>query len=146
MDDDYVIRNVVDVSTFLMFEATGDSEDDFYPTVGDHRDMFVSMADSDAESCSFDLSDSSKVFDLDDCCDDPQAYHVHNKYDDNDDDGPFEEEEEGHSYPAWNGEHNEYWKPIRGAKKSSASVESTKELMMTEEEKSRLFWETCLAS
>ncbi|XP_041020417.1 uncharacterized protein LOC121262048 [Juglans microcarpa x Juglans regia] len=146
MDDDHVIRKVVDVSTFLKFEAIGDSEDDFDPIMGDHHDMIVSMADSDAESCSFDLADSSKVFELDDSCDDPQTYHVHDEYDDNDDDGSFMEEEEGHSCLAWNGEHNKYWKPIRGAKKSSAPVESTKELMMTEAEKSRQFWETCLAS
>lgn len=137
MEKDVV--NVLDVSSFLLFEATGDSEDDCDPIMGDiGRD--IAMADDDAESCSYDLSDSPRVEELDDC--DLQQY-VHDKY--KEDDGHEEDEDqEGHSYQIWGGEHD--WKLTGCSKKSRGpSVDSSKELM-TEEEKSRLFWEACLAS
>ncbi|PQM35000.1 nucleosome assembly protein 1 [Prunus yedoensis var. nudiflora] len=91
----------MDVSSFLLFEASGDSEaDQNYP------DPSLAMAEDDAQS----------------------FYHQR-----------------------WGGgEHNNIGMPLplMGRQlKSTVSVDSTKEYeLLNEVEKSRLFWETCLAS
>lgn len=142
------VRNhLVDVSSFFLFEATGDSQDNCDPAAeGDVGHVDIAMADDDAESCSYDLSDVPRDNEFDDC--DPQPFVLHDSSDDEDDDGGHDEEEEveeeeGHSYQTWNSEHN--WNPT-GHQKSGASVDSRKDQLMTEAEKSRRFWESCLAS
>ncbi|GMY16525.1 glutamic acid-rich protein-like [Fagus crenata] len=142
------VVNVVDVSSFMLFEATGDSEADSNTILGDIGQN-ISMADDDAESCSYDLSDDSYRASELDC--DIQSY-VHVDYDDDedddedddDDDEEHEEddEEEVHSYQRWTSKQD--WK-LMGHQKSSVSVDTSKELM-NEAERSRLFWEACLAS
>jgi hypothetical protein len=142
----------MDVSSFLLFEAMGDSEEDcdihHHPIVGDDQGDIATamaiMADDDAESCSYDSFDSPTVDDLDDCDDlDLLQASVNDDDDDGHDDDDDEEEEEGHSYPTWAVEHN--WKLAAGRRKSSVSVDSGNEFM-DEAEKNRLFWEACLAS
>ena len=140
----------MDVSSFLLFEAMGDSEEDcdihHHPIEGDDHQGDINaamaiMADDDAESCSYDSFDSPRVdHDLDDC-DDLDLLQA--SVNDDDDDEEEEEEEEGHSYPTWAVEHN--WKLAAGRRKSSVSVDSSDEFM-DEAEKNRLFWEACLAS
>lgn len=119
------IRNLVDVSSFLFFEATGDSElDSVDPNVSITT---FSQHDDDAESCSYDSSDFHTAHDEvinDSCCHHFQACII----DDN-----VEEGDEAHSH-------------IRDEKKSSVSVDSSHEELPSEMEKNRLFWETCLAS
>ncbi|KAE8009623.1 hypothetical protein FH972_006051 [Carpinus fangiana] len=152
----------MDVSSFLLFEAMGDSEEDCdihrHPIVGDDQGDIAAamaiMADDDAESCSYDSFDSPRVDDLDDCDDldllqasvnddDDDDDDDDDGHDDDDDDDDDDDEEEGHSYPTWAVEHN--WKLGAGRRKSGVSVDSSDEFM-DEAEKNRLFWEACLAS
>ncbi|KAG2697248.1 hypothetical protein I3843_07G097000 [Carya illinoinensis] len=140
------VRNhLVDVSSFFLFEATGDSQDNCDPAAeGDVGHVDIAMADDDAESFSYDMFDALRDNELEDC--DPQAFVLHESSDDEDDDAGHEEEveeEEAHSCQTWNSEHN--WNPT-GHQKSGASVDSRKDQLMTEAEKSRRFWEACLAS
>ncbi|KAJ8898704.1 hypothetical protein K2173_004738 [Erythroxylum novogranatense] len=118
----------VDVGSFFLVEATGDSDDvHLHPP-----DIAVDLADDDAGSCSYDVSDHSCVSDLnnDDCgCYEGEKYC-----------GNVEEEE----IRICGGEP---WRSDVGFhQKSCASVDSTTSEPMTEMEKNRLFWETCLAS
>ncbi|KAB2616180.1 hypothetical protein D8674_022768 [Pyrus ussuriensis x Pyrus communis] len=135
---------------------TGDSEADAISS-DDHRIIcdddhpMLSMADEDdAQSCSCDSFDQNPsadevLNDLDDRDDD-------HRYDDREDEEGEEEEEEECSsvdnhHQRWSGE--TVGMPLMGGHqlKSTASVDSTKEFeLLNEVEKSRLFWETCLAS
>ncbi|KAL5793041.1 hypothetical protein ACOSP7_001635 [Xanthoceras sorbifolium] len=145
-----VKKNVVDVSSFFFFEATGDSEADHFndPNVAaiDHN-----RPDDDAESCSCDLSGGyfpSVTDDHVNGCDSRSCV------DDEEEEGE-EEGEEAHSYSRWScekkkkkkkkKEKEKKKKQVERDKKSSVSVDSAEEIM-SEKEKSRLFWETCLAS
>jgi len=150
----FFVKRDMDVSSFFLFEAMGDSEEDLCDTIhpmimGDRQgDNIAAMAEDDAESCSYDLSDSPGVDELHDCdllqaCVDDECDDDDDDDDDEEEEAEEEEEEEGHSYPAWAAEHN--WKLAAGRRKSSVSVDSSEELM-DEEEKNRLFWEACLAS
>ncbi|XP_021621853.1 uncharacterized protein LOC110621882 [Manihot esculenta] len=116
----------VDLSSFLLVEASGDSESDFDPNsaIKDH-------VDDDAQSCSCDVSDYySRVTEV-------QQESVHG-VDDHHKEVGKEQEDEVHGYQEWaNG--------LTVNQKSCVSVESTNE-SMNEMEKNRLFWETCLAS
>lgn len=122
-----------DVSPFLLFEASGDSE--AAAEVVSDVPISVAMAEDDAESCSCDSADISSAAELiinggDDDDHGDKAYHSH--VDDHE-----EEEEDGSSvYQRWGHQ-----------LKSTVSVDSTKEFeRLNEVEKSKLFWETCLAS
>lgn len=124
-----------DVSPFLLFEASGDSE--AAAEVVSDGPISVAMAVDDAESCSCDSADISSADELiingdDDDDHGDKAYHSHV------DDHEEEEEEEGGSsvYQRWGHQ-----------LKSTVSVDSTKEFeRLNEVEKSKLFWEACLAS
>ncbi|KAM2631857.1 hypothetical protein TB1_030580 [Malus domestica] len=151
-------KSIMDVSSFMLFEATGDSEADAISS-DDHRIIcdddhpMLSMADEDdAQSCSCDSFDQNPsaddvLNDLDDRDDD-------HRYDDREDEKEEEEEEEeeecssvDNHHQRWSGE--TVGMPLMGGHqlKSTASVDSTKEFeLLNEVEKSRLFWETCLAS
>ncbi|KAM3687552.1 hypothetical protein ACJW31_10G084000 [Castanea mollissima] len=145
------LENVVDVSSFLLFEATGDSEGDCNTIKGGGDDKIgqdIAMADDDdAESCIFDLSDFPRVSEVDDSDIQPC---VHDDDDDDgggdDDDDEEEDEDEDKdevlSYRKSTGKQD--WK-LMGHQKSSVSVDTSKD-SMNEAERSRLFWETCLAS
>ncbi|XP_015891617.3 uncharacterized protein LOC107426044 [Ziziphus jujuba] len=147
-------KKVVDVSTFLLFEATGDSDEADSNCVdstmvdrdADHCDIV--MGEDDAESCSWDLSDAPTVLDheLINGGDRVEEYVY-------DDDGRHREEEEQEDddddddvvkpvYQAWGGNNNRL-----NHQKSCVSVDSTREFeLLNEMEKNRIFWETCLAS
>ncbi|KAK7845148.1 replicase polyprotein 1ab [Quercus suber] len=91
------LENVVDVSSFLLFEATGDSEGDCNTIKGGGDDKIgqdIAMADDDdAESCIFDLSDFPRVSEVDDSDIQP-CVHDDDDGDDDDDDDDDEEEDE----------------------------------------------------
>lgn len=130
-------KNVVDLSSFFLVEATGDSEVDFDPNLA-----IIDLADDDAESCSCDVSEDSCVGDLNGC----EVEGCANVVDDQEEEQEQEQEkekekEEIHVYHSWTGEHTE----TTAKQKSCVSVDSTNE-SMNEMEKNRLFWEACLAS
>lgn len=122
----------VDVSPFLLFEDSGDSEA-ASEVVSD-----VPMAEDDAESCSWDSADVSRADELividDDEDEDDCGVREYRSY--SDDHEEEEEEVMSSDYQRWGHQ-----------LKSTVSVDSTKEFeMLNEVEKSKLFWETCLAS
>ncbi|GFZ13692.1 hypothetical protein Acr_23g0020770 [Actinidia rufa] len=135
-------KNVVDMSSFMLFEATGDSEADSELNMADvkpydHMDVVADdddHDDDDSESCSCDLLDCGPIVELDEF-DDENLAHAHDEdhhvYGDDDDD----DDEVMMSSMVKDGQH----------KKSKGCGDSAMELM-SEMEKSRLFWETCLAS
>ncbi|KAL4603130.1 hypothetical protein ACB092_10G103600 [Castanea dentata] len=124
------LENVVDVSSFLLFEATGDSEGDCNTIKGGGDDKIgqdIAMADDDdAESCIFDLSDFPRVSEVDDSDIQPC---VHDDDDDgggvDDDDDEEEDEDEDKdevlSYRKSTGKQD--WK-LMGHQKSSVSVDT----------------------
>ncbi|KAL9435777.1 hypothetical protein AB3S75_021944 [Citrus x aurantiifolia] len=139
-------NNVVDVSTFFIFEATGDSEADFddpnkAATAAATTTTTIDRDNDDAEStCSHDDDLPADNFPFVNDKDEANGRYYDNVQvciDDKEEEG-----EEAHSYhPAWPQEqHN---------KKSSGHtnpVDSDHEELMSEMEKNKLFWESCLAS
>ncbi|XP_057507845.1 uncharacterized protein LOC130790823 [Actinidia eriantha] len=128
-------KKVVDVSSFMLFEATGDSE------ANSELNMDVDVVtdeedEEDAESCSCDnLLDRGPIAELEEFDDENLAHaheEVHPVIDDDDD---SDDDEVMMSSMVKDRQH----------KKSKGCVESAMELM-SEMEKSKLFWETCLAS
>ncbi|KAL6217313.1 hypothetical protein ACLB2K_010530 [Fragaria x ananassa] len=125
----------VDVSPFLLFEDSGDSEA-ASEVVSD-----VLMAEDDAESCSWDSADVSSadeliVIDDDEDEEDDRGVREYRSYSDDHEEEGEEEEVMSSDYQRWGHQ-----------LKSTVSVDSTKEFeMLNEVEKSKLFWETCLAS
>lgn len=157
--------NVIDVSSFFYFEATGDSDqaDKFTDPNVAGTDRYPD--DEDAESCSCDLlldenfplfvngCNRNRIGELDDVdgCDSSSVV------DDDEEDG-----DEAHSYSRWSSnkkKKKERKKDVNiknkinnigvgveeRKKKSSESVDSSQNVL-SEREKNRLFWETCLAS
>ncbi|KAB2069959.1 hypothetical protein ERO13_A08G116000v2 [Gossypium hirsutum] len=144
---------VVDVSSFLLFEATGDSESGCSsdPAMVDisHDD---DGDDDDAESCSCDIA--------------PDVVHgvgevggslknkfanvvegVNDEDDDDDDDGVVEQKEVQLYKKSCRDDQRIKGVGVGKEKKSSSSAEnSNSSETMNEMEKNRLFWETCLAS
>ncbi|XP_027349378.1 uncharacterized protein LOC113860987 [Abrus precatorius] len=121
------MKNPYDVSSSCMLlEATGDSEVDCSPIMGDHAFEFGRADDDDAQSCSYDNSETFSAAELD-------GYESLN-----DDDGDEKKNDvHGTSYC----EDDE----MQGHNKSCVSDDSGQELV-DEMEKNRLFWEACLAS
>lgn len=109
-------KNVIDVSSFFLFEATGDSESDFEPG------MAADVEKDDAESCICGLYDTDRVEDDDEFVDQRSP---------NDDDDDNDEV----TIDQW-------W---INDKMVSVDSDSGGELM-DESAKNRLFWEACLAS
>ncbi|GMN38150.1 hypothetical protein TIFTF001_007387 [Ficus carica] len=131
-------NNVVDVSSFFLFEATGDSEScsKSDPDIAEDGEDSVSHDDDDAESCSWDPADRGpSIGDSMDGGDaiDQESWNGGDDECDRDDDGGGVEEETGGTF---------------GRRKSEVSVDSTTTEFesLNEMEKNRLFWETCLAS
>ncbi|KAI8522776.1 hypothetical protein RHMOL_Rhmol13G0022800 [Rhododendron molle] len=125
-------KKAVDVFSWLLFECTGDSEDIFELNVASEGAETDVEEDDDAHSrcCDFMVFD-----DLGDAHD--EFYHV-DEADDDDYDDDEEEEEEVSS----RGKARQRKKP----RLSVDSISTTMVLMNDEMEKSRLFWEACLAS
>ncbi|KAH1107192.1 hypothetical protein J1N35_010960 [Gossypium stocksii] len=144
---------VVDVSSFLLFEATGDSESGCSsdPAMVDISHDDDGDDDDDAESCSCDTA--------------PDVVHgvrevggsLKNKFanvvegaddeddDDDDDDGVVEQKEVQLYKKSCRDDERIKGVGVGKEKKSSSSAENSSETM-NEMEKNRLFWETCLAS
>lgn len=124
------MKNPFDVSSSnMLLEASGDSEADCNPTMSEHGYEF-GRADDDAQSCSYDSSETCNAAEL-------NGYESFN----NDDDVVEDEknaEVHGTSYCDDDDEMQQY-------QKSCVSDDSGQELM-DEMEKNRLFWEACLAS
>ncbi|KAK8654299.1 hypothetical protein V6N13_128270 [Hibiscus sabdariffa] len=133
-------NKVIDISCFLLLEATGDSEtlcfDPAMSVVDDDDDD-----DDDAESCSCDTPGVRELNELE------QKVNV------GEEDDEEEEEEEGkvvelqkepglHKNCRDGSDHQSFNGVGKGKKPSSASVDSPETL----NEKNRLFWEACLAS
>ncbi|KGN44840.1 nuclear polyadenylated RNA-binding protein 3 [Cucumis sativus] len=119
-------NHIEDISSYFLFEATGDSEVDLQSSSP------VSTEFNDAESCTDDTDRIMLCNNEDD--EDEEEMGVEN----DDDDGDEEEEEEEVVES----------KAIGFSIKSNASIDSTKDefKMLNEVDKNRLFWETCLAS
>ncbi|KAL9397447.1 hypothetical protein Peur_011700 [Populus x canadensis] len=138
------MKKCVDVSSFLLVEATGDSEVDSDPnmTIID----LVDDDDGDAESCSCDTSYHSCVNGV---YSEVEEYHVNYNVVDEEQQQEEEEEEEQqqqekgvHVYQS-RVDHGHAGLPVK--QKSCVSVDSATE-SMNEKEENRLFWEACLAS
>lgn len=113
-----------DFSSYILFEATGDSENAYeLGRVDDHDD-------DDALSCSYDESDACNESELNVCdrsCDDEKK----------------EDEEKDDAYGASYCEEDEMQEHYQ---KSYVSSDSSQEEFVDEMEKDKLFWEACLAS
>ncbi|WRX09575.1 hypothetical protein QQP08_002062 [Theobroma cacao] len=135
-------HKVVDVSSFFLFEATGDSEAGcFDPAMAviNHAEDDDDDDDDhdDAESCSCDTSDFVPSVRGLNCLEDKA-----NVDDEDEEDGEVvEQQKEVHVCEKWS---NDQRIGVAKEQKSAGSVDSTKSL--NEMEKNRLFWETCLAS
>ncbi|XWS76483.1 hypothetical protein CRYUN_Cryun01aG0180200 [Craigia yunnanensis] len=131
---------VVDVSSFFLFEATGDSEAGcFDPAMS----VINHAEDDDAESCSCDTTSDflpgvrelnsleEKLANVDD-------------YNEDEEDGEVVEQKEVHLYKKCRDDKRINGVVAKEKKLSAVSVDSTE--TMNEMEKNRLFWEACLAS
>ena len=149
------VKGTVDFSSYILFEATGDSEADFVdPNLGGYGDEFARVGDDhdhghgndhdddDALSCSYDRSDACNAAEANwggECCD------ADDDEEDDGDDVKKEGEEEkdvvyGTSYCDEDDEmlQEEHHKSFVSFDSNQGSVD--------EREKNRLFWEACLAS
>ncbi|XVE73232.1 hypothetical protein DITRI_Ditri11bG0100600 [Diplodiscus trichospermus] len=136
---------VVDVTSFLLFEATGDSEAGYFdPAMSiNHADQ---DDDDDAESCSCDTTSGflpSSVREFNSLEDKKLLANVGDDDDhhEDDEDGEVVDQKAVHLYKKCRDDQ----RIMAKEKKSSAvSVDSTS--TVNEMEKNRLFWEACLAS
>ncbi|XP_023513847.1 uncharacterized protein LOC111778329 [Cucurbita pepo subsp. pepo] len=121
--------HVDDFSSYLLFEASGDSEVDSLADLGGSTTTTLNLVEfNDAESCTDDTPD---------LYDELVRYENESEAeeDEDEDEGTFENDGVVES------------KAIGFTTSSSASIDSTKEFkMLNDVEKNRLFWETCLAS
>ena len=125
------MKDSVDFSSYMLFEATGDSEADVDPIV-DEIAYEISRDDDDAQSCSYDRSENcinigDEIKEFDSCC-------VDNEKKEDNDDGE-EVGVYGISY-CEDDEIQNYQKSVVDPGKES----------LDEMEKNRQFWEACLAS
>ncbi|KAI9400257.1 hypothetical protein POPTR_002G213900v4 [Populus trichocarpa] len=146
------MKKSVDVSSFLLVEATGDSEVDSDPnmTIID----LVDDDDGDAESCSCDTSYHSCVNGVYseveeyhvnyNVVDEEQHQHQHQQQEEEEEEEEEEQQQEKgvHVYQS-RVDHGHAGLPVK--QKSCVSVDSANE-SMNEKEENRLFWEACLAS
>ncbi|CAL5357561.1 unnamed protein product [Camellia sinensis] len=134
--------NVVDVSSFMLLEATGDSEVDSELNMDVAADHDADDDDDDAQSCSCDLLDyCGPEFDYDHL---GNAHDQDLHFDDDDDEGEVIDQD-------WTDDDNDDDDQVglsstaKAGLHKKSSVDSNMELM-NEMEKNRLFWEACLAS
>lgn len=120
-----VMKNPSDVPSYMLLEASGDSETDCNPTMEEHG-YEIDREDDDALSCIYDSSETCNAAEL-------NGYEFWNDVED-------EKKCEVHrtSYCDDDDEMQEH-------QKSCVSDESGHELV-DEMEKNRRFWEACLAS
>ncbi|CAK9310035.1 unnamed protein product [Citrullus colocynthis] len=119
-------NHIEDISSYFLFEATGDSEVD---SSVDSGGSAASMEFNDAESCT---DDTPTI-----CI---NEFGIYGSY-------GYKEEEEDEMVENDDDHEVVESKPIGFTTKSNASTDSTKEFkMLNEVDKNRLFWEACLAS
>ncbi|XP_020213835.1 uncharacterized protein LOC109798047 [Cajanus cajan] len=117
-------------SSYMLLEASGDSEADCYnPTMGEHG-YEIGRADDDAQSCSYDNSETCNAAEL----------HGNESWK-NDDDDEDEKKDDVHETSYCDDDDDE----MQQHQKSCVSDDSEQELV-DEMEKNRQFWEACLAS
>lgn len=127
------VKGTVDVSSYLLFEATGDSEALSDPIMDDSSIAYqIAISDDDdALSCSYDASGTCNVGE------------VHEYESDDELDDEKKEEKEVCVYGTSYCEDDD--DEMQEHHKSSESVDSGPETV-DEMEKNRRFWEACLAS
>ncbi|KAK4357311.1 hypothetical protein RND71_022921 [Anisodus tanguticus] len=153
----------VDVSSFLLFECTGDSEFDskFYST-SDPMDSYTLnpshqrfLEDDDAQSCNEDMDldyhieneDNNDDNDDDDvdslsCSRDLNRKRVgwNSDMEDEDEDEDEDDDDEGDAVE------QRWMNDVNRCKKSKSNVSSVDCELKNQKDKDKLFWETCLAS
>lgn len=152
------LHGLIDISPFLLYESTGDSEKDCdlntYSVSNDNMKVSCDNEVDDAQSC---CSDSSEIFNNDrgdrlkECLkskkSDHKRMHGHEfnpKYREHEDEDDDDDDDD---------EINQYCRNStkkgfvfsRTQKKSKGCVDSKME-PIKKEEKDKLFWDTCLAS
>ncbi|XP_023004686.1 uncharacterized protein LOC111497906 isoform X2 [Cucurbita maxima] len=117
--------HIDDFSSYLLFEASGDSEVD----LGGSTATLNLVEFNDAESCTDDTPDLYDEFVRDE------------------NESEAEEDDEEEYKETFENDGVVESKAIGFTTSSSASIDSTKDFkMLNDVEKNRLFWETCLAS
>ncbi|XP_022771045.1 uncharacterized protein LOC111314187 [Durio zibethinus] len=136
---------VFDVSSFLLFEATGDSEAGFFDPAVSVVNHAEEDDNDDAESCSCDTTSDflPGVRELD-SLENKLANVGDDDHHEDEEDGEVVEQEEVHLYKKCRDDQRINGVVAKEKKLSAVSVDSTK--TMNEMEKNRLFWEACLAS
>ncbi|KAK7396830.1 hypothetical protein VNO78_17990 [Psophocarpus tetragonolobus] len=120
------IKNPYDFSSsYLLLEASGDSEANCNPTLGDHA-YEIGRADDDAQSCVYDNSETSNAAEL-------------NGYESWSNDEDFEDEKSAETHGT------SYCDDDDEIQQHQKSFDSGQELV-DEMEENRRFWEACLAS
>ncbi|GAA0153515.1 hypothetical protein LIER_11733 [Lithospermum erythrorhizon] len=153
MDD----KNLVDLSSFLLFETTDDNSEVLDSSKSSNLSMFSPENDSDAMSCSYDESEKVDVHDVDDHDLVVGFLDQDSTFKERGDHGYYcyvecgkEDEEEGvvDQELKKNGDHK-MKQPNIVAEKSTESnvvcIESCEELMRRREQ-DKLFWKSCLES
>ncbi|KAK1354078.1 hypothetical protein POM88_047334 [Heracleum sosnowskyi] len=154
------LHGLVDISPFLLFESTGDSEKDceinMYSVDNDNMEVSCDNEVDDAQSC---CSDSSEIFknDRGDCFkeylngkkSDQERMHGHEYSPKCRNPNEFDEDEDDDD----DGAINQYCRSSkkgfvfsRSQKKSKQGCVDSKMEPIKKEEKDKLFWDTCLAS
>lgn len=124
------LKATADVSAHLLFEATGDSEAE---ALSDPIMDAIALSDDDAQSCSYDASESRNVSEV------INGYVSHDELDDE------KKEDEDEEVCVYGTSYCEDDDEIQQHHKSTESVDSGPDLV-DEIEKNRRFWEACLAS
>ncbi|KAG7025551.1 hypothetical protein SDJN02_12047, partial [Cucurbita argyrosperma subsp. argyrosperma] len=126
-----------DFSSYLLFEASGDSEVDSLADLEGSTATLNLVEFNDAKSCT-----EVEFNDAESCTDDTLDLYDEFLRDENESEAEEEEDEE-----MFENDGVVESKAIGFTTSSSASIDSTKEFkMLNDVEKNRLFWETCLAS
>ncbi|XP_022728246.1 uncharacterized protein LOC111283869 [Durio zibethinus] len=135
---------VVDVSSFLLFEATGDSESGcFDPAISVINHDEDGDDDNDAESCSCDTTSDflHRVRELNSL---EEKVNVGDDHHEDEEDGEVVEQKEVCAYKKCRDDYQNINGVAKEKKPSTVSLDSTK--TKNEMEKNKLFWEACLAS
>ncbi|KAG6593152.1 hypothetical protein SDJN03_12628, partial [Cucurbita argyrosperma subsp. sororia] len=132
-----------DFSSYLLFEASGDSEVDSLADLEGSTATLNLVEFNDAKSCT-----KVEFNDAESCTDDTLDLYDEFLRDENESEAEEEEEEdEEEDEEMFENDGVVESKAIGFTTSSSASIDSTKEFkMLNDVEKNRLFWETCLAS
>ncbi|KAK9733601.1 hypothetical protein RND81_04G077700 [Saponaria officinalis] len=145
-------KNIVNLSHFFLFEAVDDSEGEFDHSHNHNSMMMMGYGDEDdddddAESCSYDTWDSTSH--VNDVC--RGRYRTNNNHNNNiivnDDD---DDDDENVAYMRDDDDDHKSTSEVVSTANSHNSrkscVDSNVGKKLSENDRNRLFWETCLAS